>query len=100
MTKRTRQEWENIIEEHAKSGMSIGAFCIAKGVALSTFQRHRQKFLKEHASALPTVHVARISLGLTSRLDSGIYLRLGDVEIGIKEGFSQVSLSRVLEVLR
>ena len=56
--------------------------------------------MKEHASALRTLHIARISLGLTTRPDSGICLRLGDVEIGIKEGFSQESLSRVLEVLR
>ena len=44
MTKRkhrSKAEWRNLIEQHARSGLNGVAFCAHRGLSRKTFYRHR-----------------------------------------------------------
>jgi len=79
--KKSRAEWESIVEAQAMSGLSQSAYSEREGVSLSSFQYWRGKLLKEKQAEPGFVEVP--SLKELSRrgeieleLPHGIVLRL------------------------
>ncbi len=45
--RRSRAEWQRLLERFAVSGLTQSAFCAREGVGLSTFARWRDRLAKE-----------------------------------------------------
>ncbi|HHC71605.1 MAG TPA: IS66 family insertion sequence hypothetical protein [Thiotrichales bacterium] len=53
--RRTKAEWQRLIDEQAASGLSRKAFCEGSGIALSTFAYWKRKLRTERDGG-PTQH--------------------------------------------
>ena len=49
--RRTRQEWQALLDEQPRSGLSIPRFCQSEGIALSSFYSWRTKLRCDEPSA-------------------------------------------------
>ena len=83
--RRTREEWQQLIEAQSSSAMTQTAFCAANGVSLASFHNWKRKLAME--SDQPAPPEPWIDLGTLNRpegtgwdieldLGQGVYLRL------------------------
>ena len=49
--RRTRQEWQALLDEQPRSGLSIQRFCQSEGITTSSFYRWRTKLRRGESSA-------------------------------------------------
>ena len=49
--RRTRQEWQTLLDEQPRSGLSIPRFCQSEGITLSSFYSWRTKLRRGEPSA-------------------------------------------------
>lgn len=90
MKKRGREEWRNLVKEQKQSGMSISAWCRARGIKESTYTYWRQQYQNDQAS------------GQFVRIDQGepVTVICGRCRIEVRRGFDKDALKRVLEVAK
>lgn len=80
--RRSREEWQRLIDEYADSGLTQAAFCQAKGLGLASFQNWKRRLAAE-APALPSTE-PWLELGaLTEQRPSG-----WDIELDLGDGLS------------
>lgn len=75
--RRSRAEWESVVEAFGASGLSQSEFCRREGVALSSFQKWQQRFSRE--GGLKFIELSGGgSKGLEAELEfpGGVVLRL------------------------
>ena len=73
--RRSREQWQRLLEEQAISGQTQAAFCQAKGLSLASFQNWKRRLAIE-SSAQPWVELGTLEQASNSGWD--IELDLGD----------------------
>jgi len=76
--RRTRSEWQQLLEAQADSGLRPTAFCQANGLSLASFQQWKRKLADEPPgeSGAPWVELGTLAASSVSGWD--IELQLGD----------------------
>ncbi len=76
--RRSPDQWQQIIDEHALSGLSQERFCKDKDLSFSTFQSWRKKLGTPSSSQSGFVEIPRASTSeqRTLALDQGLHVRL------------------------
>lgn len=74
MVKRSEDQWRELFEEQARSGLSAAAFCRARGLCGKHFSKRRRQLLGDEAKPLvrafvqarvaPTPSVIEVQMGL------------------------------------
>lgn len=59
--RRTAAEWHKLIVEQADSGLPIRAFCAARGLGLSTFNKWKSRITNEVGGAAPAAGFVELS---------------------------------------
>jgi len=83
-TRRSEQEWKQIIDEHERSGQSVQAYCESKAIGVASFYQWRRLFRDGKSLAKPSegafIEIGQIrSSGSASDASSWtITLDLGD----------------------
>ena len=72
-TRRSRKEWQRLIEAQSSSELTQAAFCTANGLSLSSFQNWKRRLAPEQ----PTPTEPWVDLGTLDRpMDAGWELEL------------------------
>ena len=81
-TRRSREAWQRLVDEHAASGQTQRAFCAERGISLASFGNWKRRLAAEAASDDPWMEVLGVSepyaVGWDIELDlgAGVCLRL------------------------
>lgn len=79
--RRSREEWQRLVEEQARSGQSQRRFCEARGISVGTLQHWKRKLAGESAPA-PWLDLGTLAQGAAEGweieldLGQGVCLRL------------------------
>ena len=102
--------WAQIMQERVDSGMTIRAYCKAKGMGLNTYF-YWQKKLREAAAQQLTATAepqALVPGGWTTvsaaeeavpEQAEGLTLRVGGVEVQVHQGYDEALLASVIKTL-
>ena len=101
--------WAQIMQERVDSGMTIRAYCKAKGMGLNTYF-YWQKKLREAAAQQLTAAAqceqqALVPSGWASVTEEvasqpqGLTLRIGGAEIELRQGYDEALLASVIKTL-
>ena len=81
-TRRSREQWRQLLDEHAASGQTQTAFCQAKGLCLASFQNWKRKLAVTEEASQPWVELGTLDQAAGSGWDieldlgNGVCLRL------------------------
>jgi len=64
VARRTKGEWQSLIVEHQKSGLTAAAFCRSKGLNAKYFSLRKKQFGEPDTSAFVPVQIADASAGV------------------------------------
>ena len=79
-TRRTQQQWQQLINEHSQSGLTVKDYCMSKNITVSGFYLWRKKL-----SATPhSADEAQEWLSLTPAIASGA--EQWQIELGLPGG--------------
>ncbi len=81
--RRSRGEWQQLVEAHAASGLTQAAFCRREGLALSTFQYWKRQLAADGRADPPADEATVIDLGALEERPAG-----WEVEIALGDGVS------------
>ncbi len=59
--RRALSQWQALFAEQSDSGLSVEAFCVARGIGYSTFCRWKSRLTSEPHSVEQTKHVIELS---------------------------------------
>ena len=104
--------WAQIMQDRVDSGMTIRAYCKAKGMGLNTYF-YWQKKLREAAAQQLSAAAQAGQQGLVPsgwapvssaeemvpEQESGLTLRVGGVEVQVRQGFDEALLASVCKAL-
>ena len=95
--------WQNHIQACGKSGLSQVEYCSGRNIPLSTFGYWKRK-LSNGDNRKPVFYplaVTHVHAGDADTKDTGLVLYLRDrrFSIGIEQGFSASTFSRVITIL-
>lgn len=80
MTKRSEQQWRELIDRHRESGLTLKAFCKREGLSRDWFGRKRQRLLKGSGErTAPAAGFARMRVVKAVEPIEPIELRYGAV---------------------
>lgn len=90
MKLRKREEWQKLVSDQIQSGMTISGWCRARGIRESTYAYWRQQCRREEGE------------GKFVRVDQSEPLTVvfGRFRIGVRRGFDEDALRRVLGVAK
>ena len=105
--------WAQIMQERVDSGMTIRAYCKAKGMGLNTYFYWQKKLreaaaLQLAAAAQPDQSQAMIPCGWATvspaeeaapTQPQGLTLRIGGAEIELRQGYDETLLASVCKML-
>lgn len=93
-----RHEWQDKIAQYEASGKKQSVWCRENGIDARNLSRWYNK-LKKQDSSTPTIQSwVPVEIGEESR-NSSINLKIGKVNIEVKEGFHPSLLMKVVKVL-
>ena len=81
-TRRSREQWRRLLDEHAASGQTQTVFCQAKGLCLASFQHWKRKLSAVSEEPQPWVELGTLDQATGSGWDveldlgNGVFLRL------------------------
>ena len=96
------QFWRNHLDQWSRSGITQNAYCKANDLKSNRLTYWKNKFKRQN---LPVEFVqipsTRISQSLHSQPRQALRLNVDlDFQIEIPDGFSQITLSRILQVIK
>lgn len=80
--RRSVSQWQQIMSQFARSGLSVSAFCALHSIAQGTFQRWRQKLSAPESASAPSVDWVPVQLPGVDRAEE----RLWDIELILPDG--------------
>jgi transposase len=93
---RRREDWQELIAEHKRSGLTVKAFCEKQGVGEALFYSWRKRLTEEQPARFALVAPDGVVAGpLTLQL-----VLTGGERLEIPAGIDQATLRAVLAVLR
>jgi hypothetical protein len=66
VARRTKGEWQSLIVEHQKSGLTAAAFCRSKGLNAKYFSLRKKQFSEPDTPAFVSVQVSDATAGAIS----------------------------------
>ena len=78
--RRSQEEWQQLLDEQASSGLTQAAFCAANGVSVASFHQWKRKLTK-HDSASVQASTPWVELGTlasTANAEWDVELQLGE----------------------
>lgn len=95
---RLRKEWQGIIAQYEASGKKQSIWCRESGINARSLNRWYNK-LKKEASTSPAIRGwVPVEIGEEFQ-NSPINLRIGKVNVEVKEGFQPSLLIKIVKVL-
>jgi hypothetical protein len=88
---RSEEEWRELFAEQERSGQSAKGFCQSEGVSANVFYR-KKRLLRDGGG------LVRLPVGLEK--GAPIEITVGAVTIGVRGGFGDHELVRVLRCVR
>ncbi len=76
-TRRSEKEWRELLAVQAGSGLSQRAFCVGRGLSLSSFTNARRRSAKA-ASTISASEFVPVATNVSERCDWEIELALGE----------------------
>ena len=89
--KRSDKEWKMLIGEQERSGTNAKQFCREKGLCANVFYRKKK---------LLTGEGGLVRLPMVSASATAVELRVEGITIGVRNGFEERELVRVLRCVR
>lgn len=74
--RRTRDEWQRLIDEQSASGLTQTVFCQSKGLSLASFQNWKRKLAEASPTGSPWLELG--TLGASSDASWDVELQLGE----------------------
>jgi len=90
MNSTSREKWNQILQEHATSGLSVREFCEQRGFTPQSYYQWRRLLHEGEPRTFA-------SNGLNQT--NGLTLRIGKAEIEVRQGFDEKLLLSVIKAL-
>lgn len=97
MTRRSKAQWQELIEEYEASGLSMPAWCEAHGIKRSTFAKYYGLCVESHES-MDTQWVA-VAEAPPEKAYEPIQIAIETYVISVLEGFNPEHLAKICNVL-
>ena len=94
-----RERWSELIAAQARSGQSISCFCRSHHLTESQYYYWRKRLGSASAFEQPQPAGGFVELREPAHDDTGVWIGLGRLRIGLDPDFDPATLRRLLEAL-
>ncbi len=95
-SKKTHNEWETLVADFKKSGLSMASFCDNKGINPSTFIYWVKKF----TSKVSMPKLVKIETNSVVSIPEHIQIIIGDIKLEFPSHISTEKISRFISAVR
>jgi hypothetical protein len=103
-TRRSREQWAEVLDELAESGESVGSFCRRRGLRPGTLSWWKWKLASTSRRSGPECALRLLPIEVSSSAGSvvvhGIVIDVGDARMHVEVGTDVAYVSALVESLR